>query len=83
MQKVGIKECGCCYWFSKRFRGILRYRFKDITIDPGPLEVKEVSDGVKYLGEFPVLTENITLVLGRVTPVKTSILAAMASLTLW
>ena len=34
------------------------------------LEVKEVSDDVKYLGEFPVLTENITLVLGRVTPMK-------------
>ena len=34
------------------------------------LEVKKVSDDMKYLGEFPMLTENITFVLGRVTPVK-------------
>ena len=47
------------------------------------MEVKEVSDDVKNFGEFPVLTENITLVLGRVTPVKNNYLAAMASLTLW
>ena len=47
------------------------------------LEVKKVSDDMKYLAEFPMLTENITFILGRVTPVKYKNLATIASLTLW
>ena len=35
-----------------------------------PWKVKEVSNDVKYLGEFPVFAENVTLVLGRITPMK-------------
>ena len=34
------------------------------------MEVKEVSDDVKDFGEFPMLTENITFVLGGITPVQ-------------
>ena len=50
----------------------LRYLISVLLLDECylSLEVKEVSDDVKYLGEFPVLTENITLVLGRITPVN-------------
>ena len=38
---------------------------------------------MEHLGEFPVLAENITFVLGRITESNESILAAIASLTLW